>query len=560
MPDVKNLSKLKVSAITWNMGNESASKKVADELISQMTFPNGEKPQIVALATQEEMAPNGKRLQDLMLERLNQGLPFKEQYELVQTKEPQFHTTMAGANHSFATLTAALLTSDNRVSCAIFVKRPCIVENARAQIDFESGKQKGNKSVITIQGLVKVPGSMPLNIVVSGGHFNAQSEQKRRNHARKYLEAVGIKTSPHQNFEQLYQEASAIKLLMGDFNERDRLMKTGNIADEVYKTIYPDFGFDIALQPELTLAGRSLHGTYGFKFNENDLSKEQITNSPDPTNREHVARGGYLDRITISTGLMADNLRYGVTLDENYFKLNKRGKWCYHYADHIPVVRNLVIDLPRHYDRLKIVARHIKQHIPHFQEERAEFVFLFRKCRSFEELKRRASDLLYHDSMLSPSEYLQQLAGADENNFETIIAGLHQRSLQKEILMELSDKLNTLIDAASNIDNKRLLETIYRDLRECNELRNAMQEVAALSHLVISDEKKSAFLKIASELVDLYYIETFSSLLHIPHGQEARISEAERKMDDFMYANPGLFDNFAETKRKYFNSFQRNTK
>ncbi len=551
MVSKREKNKVNISAITWNMGNRAASKKVIADLLPQLLPTKGSRPEVIVVATQEEMAPTGARLQDLLLEELNKDLMPDQQYEIVQTKEPQFHTTMAGSNQKMFTLAQSLLTSDNRVSSAILVKKPLSLDGAVAQIDYEQGKERGNKSVITIKGKLTFTDKSSVDLSVSAGHWDSKSETKRREHANKFLTKNGIKSSKLKTFDQIYKDASTLNLLLGDFNERDYLMKSGTATDEMRHTVYPSYGYDVVLRPRQLLGDKKLHGTYGYQFEDNDWQAQQLTNVPDTRKRAHVAKGGYLDRVAYSSGLSVLTKNYGVKLDKRFFKLNSDKKWCYHHSDHTPVIRNLEVEMPALNKKEIIVSAYIKRCLPDFSDDCSNFIFLLTNAEDLNQLRDRATELMPHDSTLEPVQFLKQLANVEQDNFESILKGLEEKQAQKEKLFHLVLKLTAVIDMAGKNKDTQLLEDIFNTMEKCNALRNASLEMMSQSVAIFSDVKKMQFMKIADELIDLFYLQELNRLAGGENFLSHKFVEVQNKMDQFIAENPFIVDKFSKLKDEY---------
>lgn len=413
---------VQIAALTWNMGNRSATTEAVDDVYRQViTYPNN-MPAVIALATQEELASDKNRLQVKLLNKLNEGkMPGDEgYYHLIETPEAQYHETMAGANNSAKTFVRAVATSQNRVNAAVLVREPFTLENPHARIDYESGKNKGNKSIITITGELNC-GGQRVGINVSGGHLDSNVDSKRRAHANKFLENQGIIIHGNQpkSFSQIVNEAQRLDVVMGDFNERDYLMKNEKTRDQCHQTTLARHGFDMGARPQQQLGSQTIHGTYGFQFEGNDPSNQQILNRPDQRSRANVATGGYLDRVAISSGLSIKDSRYGAELEPTAFKQVGK-KWVYHGSDHVPVARNFSVELPRVETQPQVVCAHVKRKIPDLTQEIVDVTSLLPIVMSSERQKKAKLNTIevlaidkiqYHDSKLDPKQFLRAYLG-----------------------------------------------------------------------------------------------------------------------------------------------------
>lgn len=540
MPDTPE-EKVEIAAITWNMGNKPASKAVVQEFKNQLGNPT---PSVIAISTQEELAPNGKRLQDKMLKELNKGLPKDQQYVLVKTKKPQYHTTMAGANNSTKTLFKALFTDDNRVSSAILVKKPLKMENPTAEIEYEPGKKKGNKSVITISGTLSTPNGSQIPLSISGGHWDSNSDKKRRDHSDKFLSSQGMKTGSDKSFQDIFEEASTLRMVMGDFNERDYLMKDGKTKDKGHLTNYQSYGYDMSSTPEQKVGNKQIHGTYGFKFKDNDVNKDQDISAPDPRSRANVAKGGFLDKIAYATGLKVNTKSYGANLDSNHFKPNKKGKWFYHGSDHIPVIRAIEVQ-PSNQSKERMVGDYLQRRLPDYTGEITDLKQLL-EAKNLNELEQKVTSLQYHDSTLSAKDFLKQLAGVNQDDFASIQKGLEDKLDLKINLQQQIQDAKTQIEQAVKNKDQAFLERAFNQLTACNELRNSALTVMGTDPKVFTESDKAEFMKIADKLIDLSMQQVLRQINGVNNVSQQKLTQAQQEMSTFIKKHPEI-DSFKQT-------------
>ncbi len=534
-------------AITWNMGNKAASKSVVDHFYKQLAS----KPTVIAISTQEELAATGERLQDKLLAKLNEH---GEEYELVETVDPQYHTTMAGANNSPVTLAKALLTSENRVSSAVLVKKPFKLEGAKAIIDYEPGKEKGNKSIITIKGTLTTKGGRPFPISVSGGHLDSNSDQKRRAHANAFLEHQGMKSDKPKNYDEILLEAKTLRIMMGDFNERNYLMSDGNPKDKTHQTNYVAYGFDMALKPMMKIGTKNIDGTYGFGIDGKPSS------SPDPRNRQHVTKGGDLDKIGIVSGLSVQSNQYGAQLDEKGFTVSEKGKGYYEGSDHLPVIRSFTVTPPKEGQELQIVAEYVKKRLPDFQKELDELNSLLDPdTKSIMILQERAKSLRFHDSTTAINRFLKSYAGVKEDATITdIIDALKAKRIQKEQMIAGVKKIEkSIITIASepSEQGKETLTKIFNAITKCNELRNAMFALPNSNVKVVPQQDYNLFKQYAREFVDLAYSHALDGLHNSPSNNADNIKEISRKIDELARQYPTAFESFNDAKDQILKQF-----
>ncbi len=536
-----------ITAITWNMGNKPPTKSVVQEFKQQLS-QTGTPPSVIAISTQEELAPKGKRLQDRLLKELNKGLPKNEQYVLVKTVEPQYHSTMAGANNSSKTLMKAIFTDDNRVSSAILVKKPLKLQNPKAEIEYEPGKKKGNKSVITISGDLIHPDGRSVPLAISGGHWDSNNDKKRRSHTDKSLEAQDIKSPNDKAFSDILAEAKTVRMVMGDFNERDYLMKDGKTKDKGHLTNYQSYGFDMSSLPTQQMGTKQIHGTYGFKFDNNDPSQRQDITAPDPRSRANVAKGGFLDRIAYSTGQSIKPLNYGADLDQQHFKCSKKGKWFYHGSDHIPVLRGLRIESGA--NDLKVVGDYIKRRLPDTGGEIADLKSVLKNATTLADLERNVESLQYHDSTISAQDYLKQLAGVNQGDFPSLKKGLEEVIARKEAIQQKIQGLEGAIDNAVTTRDFAFLEKAFNQVTRCNELRNSATEVMSVSSENFTEAQKSQFMKVADQLIDLSYQKALANIegKTLSAQDQGKLDQAQSQMDKMIKRFPEELASFKEAK------------
>ncbi|MBN9286887.1 MAG: hypothetical protein BGO43_04970 [Gammaproteobacteria bacterium 39-13] len=517
-------SPITIQALTWNMGNKPASKEALNDIFSQIEA--SPPPTVISISTQEELAPNGKRLQDLLLAKLNEEARKKgeTEYELVVTKQPQFHTTMAGANNSARTLLRALTTNQNRVSTAILVRKPYQLKDATARIDYQvvnpKKDKKVNKSIITISGkLTDGQGKTLMNISASGGHFDANKDQKRRAHANKFLERSNLKTSEPKSFSDIYQEASAFRIVTGDFNERNQLFgSTPTPKDMMNQTNFAKYGFDVGEQPSMqTKHGNiRLDGTYGM------FDGEKSVNDPDPKiKRKHVARGGFLDRVAYATGLKVDAVKHGFTVSNEHFKPSQKGKMLYHGSDHLPVVRTFHVTPPKPNDMAEVVGDYIKRRLPDFTDDIENLKKLLIHIELNpnnlppDKLLEEAIDtvpLMHYDSEYDKGVFIRMYAGVSQDaSFEQVKESLHNKLAAKQAMQANIEGIKSKIDAIP--PNEKYLAAVFNQISKAHDLNNLLQEIKELPEKKMPLEDKVKFMQLAQNFVDRIY-ECSSALLN----------------------------------------------
>lgn len=488
---------ISIQALTWNMGNKNATKDAVNDIFGQLVKPA---PTVLSISTQEELAPNGERLVDLLKKKLEAD---GSQYELVET----YHTTMAGANNSKKTLAKALFTDQNRVSTAVLVKKPFVLQNAQTRIDYQSNaindeNKKVNKSIITVEGkLTDGKGNPIMDISVSGGHFDANQDQKRRAHANKYLKNSGLKTTGAKSFDEIYDEASAFKIITGDFNERNQLFgldKKIKAVDMMKQTNFKSYGFDVDKQPQMNKGGQPLKGTYGLNG----------INDPDPkTQRKHVTKGGFLDRVAYNCGLIVKEGNHGFDVDANHMVSNKKGKIFYHGSDHLPVLRSFQVIPPDPDAKAIIVAKHIQRRIPDFNEEIDQIKFLIQnKDRLMQALD--VVPLQHHDSEYTKQQFIRIYAGVGPNvSLNEVITGLENKLATLKGAHTVFDQVNGKVSTAalSKPPDNQFLESVFNQINKCHDLKNALQEINDLPEKKMSKEDKALFKQLAGKLVDDMY-------------------------------------------------------
>lgn len=496
-----------IQALTWNMGNKAATQDAVNDVFNQLV----DSPTVLSISTQEELAPNGRRLVDLLKKKLEED---GSQYEIVEA----YHTTMAGANNSKKTLAKALFTDQNRVSTAVLVKKPYVLQNAQTRIDYQSSaikdeNKKVNKSIITVEGKLTDGNGKPImDISVSGGHFDANQDQKRRAHANKYLKNSGMKTKGAKSFEDIYDEASAFKIITGDFNERNQLFgldKKVKAVDMMKKTNFKSYGFDVEKQPRMMKGNQVLKGTYGLNG----------INDPDPkTQRKHVTKGGFLDRVAYNCGLKVKEGQHGFKVDTKHVATNKKGKIFYHGSDHLPVLRSFEVVPPDPNAKAIIVANHIKRRIPDFKEEIDKIRFLIQnKDRLMQALD--AVPLQHHDSEYSKKQFIRMYAGVSEDaTLSDVVKGLDNKLNALKAAHNTFEVISGKVTLAASHQppDTQYLESVFNQINKCNDFKNALDEIEDLPEKKISKEDKMVIKQLASRLVDDMYLTATKRLSGIP--------------------------------------------
>lgn len=299
----------KIHAITWNMGGKRASSEIVREFaqeIRALVISNGTLPEIIAMSMQAELAPTGWRFQDKLLRELNKN---RTLYTLVDTQEPQSHAIATQRNPLVETLGLSFITSQNRMSMALFVRSDYTLGNASADIIFSKDQ---NKSIITIQGTLMNLQEMHgagWEVIISSGYVDVQQGKKRRAHVGSFFEKLGIK-SEIKKFDEIYEEANKIRILMGNFSEKQ---------SPAEKVIYKGYGFTFETEPRI------------------------MVEEPDPKRKMKF------DKIVYSSGLPVIQIGdYGIQL-----------KRYYQGVDHIPVVRTLEINTVENETKLSVVGRYL---------------------------------------------------------------------------------------------------------------------------------------------------------------------------------------------------------
>jgi endonuclease/exonuclease/phosphatase family metal-dependent hydrolase len=345
-----------VVALTWNMGNSTAEHAVVADMVGQITAKGF--PDVILVGTQEEMAEDRTQLNKQLLDELKSK---GHEYRL-QGKES--HLTLAGANSSLKNAGQMAFQNmralQNRTSLSVLVKTSSHLENMETRIDYPPGKKKSNNSFIVIKGDLK-KGTCQLPMTIASVHLSSKTDEKRRSHANVFLEH-NFK-SP-ETYDALLDQAQRFNLIMGDFNERDYLMQDGTVSDRGFLTNFMAYGYDFSASQERPSFG---YGTYGFTKVHQQPAKIKIPeNLRDPRKRPHSAKGGYLDRITFTSGLPveSDTKEYGPLTDYKFYRQKENGKWRYSTSDHVPVVRFFKITVSE--NKASVGRTYVERLLPDF--------------------------------------------------------------------------------------------------------------------------------------------------------------------------------------------------
>ncbi len=576
------ISPVTLAILTWNMGGDKAQALMVEDIYRNLDKAPGTDltPTVISINTQEEMAGEGERLQDLLLVRLNKGLAPGEQYVLVETKEPQWHTSTAGAK-GLASYAQRKYTDAHRVSAAMFVKKPYAVKDARATIQYEPEKvangKKGNKSIITIEAKITLNNEDVLTVHGSGCHLDSHSEQKRRAHAGAFAKSQGL-TGHMKTFEQIVEEASVVRLFSGDINERNLLYKDGHTSDPADQIALANQGFDLEKNPTISVTDgmltdahqsasvsdetgkQTLRGTYGMQdkkgktmdssgVKERKEFRHYLEGGYGQVTRLNRARGGFLDRVAISTGLDVVSENYTTKIEAKHVDLEK-GRFGASKADHCVVTRNFSMNPPDSSPagQRKAVQAYIQNRllIKTYENQIKQLIDL-KDCNTLEELVTKAKEQHLMDSSLTQIEYLEKIAFGPRtpDNLEVLMHRIKNGSsyqfesekfleiLKENLDRQITEKESILEglkgaskDLESNSFDEGQLTSLFNRVSLVNELKSSMQEVIGLDPQTMSDQKRADFEQYASKLVDMAY----AKALNLP---EAASDYNQEMRDDF---------------------------
>jgi len=442
-----------LAALTWNMGNKTASDGAVKSLSAEIKFLG--LPDIVAVGTQEELAAEGQKLKDKLVKELNST--YSAGYKIAAEKS---YTTSAGANNSLKTavlsgaqktpISKTLNLSQNRTSLSFLIKKDVTLDNIHTEIYYPPEKDKGNNAVILIKGnLTKgTDTSNALTLRISNVHLNSGNDQKRRLHVNVFFDQEKFSLVP-KKYEQILTEAKQFDLIMGDFNERDYLMANNSIVDRGYLTNFVAYGFDFSQRQER----RSMvYGTYGFT----KLGNTTPVVSPDPRGRPHNAKGGFLDRIAFTSGGYVESkpTSYGAVVNGKEF--SQKNKLLYAGSDHLPIIRHFVINFISGEQEEKVVVRSVKRRLPTFKPDIEEL-------DQFIKDKGKDNRFMFYDSAISKRIQPKPLS-------------VQEATKKREDLQSLEKKLNDLKTKMDNSTDHGFLVEAYNIITTCNQSRNKSLE------------------------------------------------------------------------------------
>ncbi len=456
-----------MAALTWNVGNKTAKDEIVSGLAEEIEKLGN--PDILVVGTQEELAKNGEEFKDKLLQEF--GI---QRYTIAAQKSD---TTTAGMHKTGKkiALTAGQITPisktanlpQNRNTLAVFVKKGITLEDVTKRIDYPPGEKKANKSFILIEGNLKRD-RVTLPISIASVHLDAKSDKIRRSHANSFFDNQKF-TNTNKTYGEILEEAKRFHLIMGDFNERDYLMKDNTVVDRGYLTNFPAYGYDYSAKQERQTP---VYGTYGFtKIND----KTPVT-LPDPRGRKHNAKGGYLDQIVITSGLSIDSPpeQYGAVIsDQKEFKQTPKKKLFYAGSDHLPVLRSFTITMGNDdaAGNEIMVKNYIKRRLPDFSKEIADLTFLL-QGETVKDIQSKADRLIFYDDKGSSDDFLKQLA-----NLKSLTSSLPGKILWKKTdLQEFQGKIRTLKTKIEKSLDQQFLATVYNKITLCNKNRNRSLE------------------------------------------------------------------------------------
>lgn len=400
---------IKITAVTWNLGNQTASQEAVSAVIDQILPDDGTPPVVVGVATQEELASTGKRLHEQVADGLNKrlGLAEGERYRVVYVDS---HKTYAGFNNmlkdrQFSAFAEIIFTSNNQVSNAVIVKEPYEFENPESKIYYESGATRSNKSIIRIKGTLKKDNEPIMDVSIAGTHLNSYKEVSRRDHLSRFLEGEGLSDKVYDSIEELYEDASQFSIFMGDVNERDELMADGSTKNPTDEFALRGFGYDIDRVPHQKIDGKTIHGTYGILMQDG----KQVRGTPDAKGRLHCTREGHLDRIACNSGLSVQTEQYGGEFHGENCEFGEK-KSYFNGADHFPVTRNFSVTPPNPQEKMAIACDYVLRRIPDGTAEMDELKRLKKALKNSDKAAflNQLRAMQHFDDTLSPEEYLCQ--------------------------------------------------------------------------------------------------------------------------------------------------------
>ncbi len=465
---------ISVVALTWNMGNKAAQDPLVDDLIKAIKT-NGA-PDVIMLGTQEELAEASKQLNNKLLAQLKKR---GTKYTLIENS----HKTSAGAGNAAKTaavsilqttrLSKALNLPQNRTSLSIFVKEGYAFKSINKEIYYPPEIGTGNNTFIVIEGdLQKVGDPNVLSIAASSVHLNSFSDKTRRLHANVFFQNH-FESFP--NYADLLKEAKRFDVIMGDFNEREYLMKDSSVVDRGYLTNFGAYGYDFSQAQEKP---SHVYGTYGFTDTFGTVSRFlKAAPIKDPRDRPHNAKGGFLDRITFTSGLFIESPfnQYGAVLDPKKFKQGK--KILYSRSDHLPVVRYFKITMAKG-DMAddRIVKRYILRRLPNFAHEIADI----QKLTNLEnptrnQLQSAAKSLMFYDIKDTPDQFLEKFSPLKSSK-DSATLFVNSLKEKEEELKKLQQSVKDLQDKINTSQDPKFLLQVYNKFTSCNRDRNEALE------------------------------------------------------------------------------------
>jgi|GEM_PF-6557680 len=493
-----------IVALTWNMGNKTAQDPLVDDLVNAVKA-NGV-PEIIMLGTQEELAQTSEQLNNKLLAQLNK---MEIRYTLIENS----HKTSAGSQNALKTAAASLAQKtrfskdlnlpQNRTSLSIFVKEGYAFKTINKKIYYPSGQATSNNSFILIEGELQKDGDQNiLSISATSVHLNSFSDKARRSHANVFFQNH-FKSS--ENYADLLKEAKRFDVIMGDFNEREYLMKDSSVIDRGYLTNFIAYGYDFSQAQEKPA---HVYGTYGFTDAFGTISRFLKANPlKDPRSRPHNAKGGFLDRITFTSGLSVESraLQYGAIIDPKRFKIGK--KILYSQSDHLPVVRYFKVTIPK--DNTtdgQIAKRYVARRLPNFALEIANLQKLTNlENPTLSRLQSTATQLMFYDIKDTEDQFLAQFSPflSSKDSIALFINALKEK---EEELQKLQQDIKQLQDTLNTSNDQKFLLQIYNKITNCNEGRNASLEQ-------IDDKKPSLKWYIPTSLSESSF-HCYSSAIH----------------------------------------------
>lgn len=479
---------LDIRALTWNVGSQGASDNAVTDFAERLKGGD-----VILVGTQEEQSKENRRLDTLLLDKLNGGLKEGEpKYVIVE----HINDGRNWAGDGFKNQLKGKGVQQTRTT--MIVREPYSFQSA--SVKQVKDKDNKRKSIGTIKGnLCDGSGRVIMPLSFSSGHLESYYESQRS----KHMEDWASKSMPHEDsldrlsFGDLVESAKMVSLFQGDLNCRDYSTADGKNIDPGHSMTLASLGFDIEkhaheLDGKKNIKANGVHGTYGVVH---DKDGKQLI-SPElkrlaklaegkelSSKRAGVTKGGNLDRVAIATGRQVEDGTYEIIRGSREGDIKTKEKKgtvidFVYGSDHAPVIRTMKVSAAD--SDVSIACNATIKRMPNIQKDIDTLENFMETLQLHGETAAMDSIRLY-DQELNKVSLFKTALGIDVSGKSDLSTPEIKRIVQSRIdsLKKISEGFNEIRDdlirvsSKDSIDHldKELIMAAYKGFTEANQAR-----------------------------------------------------------------------------------------